>query len=450
MQSFQLTKEFSEEFIQLIEEQNAVRLMEVLDDLHPADIAELFDELNLDQAVYITNMLDNDKKVSVLAELQPDVQGRFFKGYTYEEIALNFIQFMESDNAADVLNVLEKEEASKVISLLPDKDQSLYLIKLLGYPEDSAGGLMTGELIRVNINWTVDRCIEEIRSQAEEVERVLTVYVIDDNEKLVGWVSLKKLILSRASTKVEDIYDSTVFSAEVHDSGEDVANTMKKYDLIALPIVDSLNRLVGRITIDDVVDFIQEEAEKDYQMLSGISGSVEASDKVWVLSKARLPWLIIGLFGGVMSSLVIGSFEEEITRNVYLAFFMPLIMAMGGNAGVQSSSIVVQGLANLSISENNIVSRVVKEFFVALINGLICSALVIAYGLIIQLPQDITLVVAISLVTAILIASVIGALIPLLLEKLKIDPALATGPFITTSNDLLGLFLYFVIGNSLL
>jgi len=229
-----------------------------------------------------------------------------------------------------------------------------------------------------------------------------------------------------------------------------VANTMKKYDLIALPIVDSLNRLVGRITIDDVVDFIQEEAEKDYQMLSGISGSVEASDKVWVLSKARLPWLIIGLFGGVMSSLVIGSFEEEITRNVYLAFFMPLIMAMGGNAGVQSSSIVVQGLANLSISENNIVSRVVKEFFVALINGLICSALVIAYGLIIQLPQDITLVVAISLVTAILIASVIGALIPLLLEKLKIDPALATGPFITTSNDLLGLFLYFVIGNSLL
>jgi len=450
MQSFQLTKEFTEEFIQLVEEQNADRLMEILDDLHPADIAELFDELNLEQAVYITNMLDNDKKVSVLAELQPDVQGRFFKGYTYEQIALNFIQFMESDNAADVLNVLEKEEASKVISLLPDKDQSLYLIKLLGYPEDSAGGLMTGELIRVNINWTVDRCIEEIRSQAEEVERVLTVYVIDDNEKLVGWVSLKKLILSKDNTKVEDIYDSTVFSAEVHDGGEDVANTMKKYDLIALPIVDSLNRLVGRITIDDVVDFIQEEAEKDYQMLSGISGSVEPSDKVWVLSKARLPWLIIGLFGGVMSSLVIGSFEEDISRNVYLAFFMPLIMAMGGNAGVQASSIVVQGLANLSISKNNIVSRVVKEFFVALINGLICSALVIAYGLITQLPQDITLVVAISLVTAILIASVIGALIPLLLEKLKIDPALATGPFITTSNDLLGLFLYFVIGNSLL
>jgi len=450
MQGFELTKEFLEDFTQKIDNQESEALIPILENIHPADIAEIYIELNLEQAVYVSNLLDTDKRVDVLAELEPDVQGRFFQGFSSQEIALEFIQYMESDDAADVLNVLDKSEASKVISVLPDRDQSLYLTKLLGYPEDSAGGLMTGELIKVNMNWDVKRCTEEIRAQAEEVDRVLTVYVIDDSEKLVGWVSLKKLILSKDSVKIGDIYDDTVFSAEVHDSGEDVANTMKKYDLIALPIVDSLNRLVGRITIDDVVDFIQEEAEKDYQMLSGISTNVEASDKVWILSKARLPWLIIGLAGGVASSLVIGNFEEAIARNVYLAFFMPLIMAMGGNAGVQSSSIVVQGLANLSITPGNIGKRVLKEFFVALVNGLICSALVICYGLIVGLPTDITLVVAISLITAILIASIIGAMIPLILERFKIDPALATGPFITTSNDLLGLFLYFVIGNLLL
>lgn len=450
MQAFEITKEFLEDFVNQIEKQNRDTLIPILEDIHPADIAEIYDELSLEQAVYISNILDTDTRVDVLAELEPDVQARFFKGFTSQEIALEFIQHMESDDAADLLNVLENSEASQVISVLPDRAQSLYLTKLLGYPEDSAGGLMTGEMIKVNVNWDVRRCTEEIRAQAEEVDRVLTVYVIDNSEKLVGWVSLKKLILSKDSVKVEEIYDDTVFSAEVHDSGEDVANTMKKYDLIALPIVDSLHRLVGRITIDDVVDFIQEEAEKDYQMLSGISTNVEASDKIWVLSKARLPWLIIGLAGGVASSLVIGNFEEAISRNVYLAFFMPLIMAMGGNAGVQSSSIVVQGLANLSITSGNIGRRVMKEFFVALLNGLICSALVIGYGLVVGLPTDITLVVAISLITAILIASVVGAMIPLLLEKLKIDPALATGPFITTTNDLLGLFLYFVIGNLLL
>jgi magnesium transporter len=450
MQAFQLTKEFTEEFIELIESKDEKSLGEILQDLHAADIAEIFDALNLEQAVYITSLVETEKKVDVLAELEPDVQARFFKGYSFEEIALTFVQHMDSDDAVDVLSVLDNSEASKVISFLPDKDQSIYLTTLLGYPENSAGGLMGGEYIAVNLDWTIARCTEEIRAQAEEVDRVLTVYVVDDRDRLVGWVSLKKIILAKANTKVSSIYDEQVFSAEVHDSGEDVANLMSKYDIIALPVVDSLQRLVGRITIDDVVDFIQEEAEKDYQMLSGITSNVEASDRVWTLSKARLPWLVIGLFGGVASSLVIGGFEESIARNVHLAFFMPLIMAMGGNAGVQSSSIVVQGLANNSIDSGGILARVSKEFFVALINGLICSAIVIGYGLIIGLPQDITLVVAISLLIAVLLASMVGALIPLVLEKFKIDPALATGPFITTSNDLLGLFLYFLIGNLLL
>ncbi|MCB9244937.1 MAG: magnesium transporter [Flavobacteriales bacterium] len=450
MQTFQLTREFTEQFTQLIEQRDLEALRPLLDELHAADIAEIFDELNLDEAVYIASLLDNSKKVDVLAELEPDVQVRFFKGYTAEAIALEFVQHMDSDDAADVLTLLDRSVAAEIISYLPNKDEQQYLSKLIEYPENSAGGLMTGELITVKIGWNVRRCIEEIRNQAENVERVLTVYVVDKHDKLVGWVSLKKLILSKDDVLVEDIYDSTVFSAEVHDSGEDIAQTMKKYDLIALPIVDSRHRLVGRVTIDDVVDFMQEEAEKDYQLLSGISENVEASDKVWVLSRARLPWLVIGLMGGITSSLVIGGFEEEIQRNVHLAFFMPLIMAMGGNAGVQSSSIVVQGLANLSIDGQNILPRILKEFSVAMINGLICSALVIAYGLLIGLPHDITLVVSISLVAAILIASMVGALIPLLLERFEIDPALATGPFITTSNDLLGLFIYFLIGNMLL
>jgi magnesium transporter len=449
VENFQITKEFTVEFLAWTTEKREDELAPVLDRLHPADIAELFDELDLDQAIYITSLLDTEKRVGVLAELEPDVRERYLTGYTTEQVAQGFIQHMESDDAVDALSDLDSTFASEIISQIPDKTQSLLLTSLLRYPDDSAGGLMASELIKVNIDWDVAECTEEIRSQAEEVSKVFTVYVVDDNDILLGLASLKKIMLANARTKVSEIFDSNVISASVYTSGEEIANTMNKYDLVALPIVDALNRLIGRVTIDDVMDFVKEESDKDYQLLSGISENVEVKDKVWVLSRARLPWLIIGLFGGVMSSLLIGGFEEEIARNVSLAFFMPLVMAMGGNAGVQSSSIVVQGLANNTLGNSKILPRLGKEFLVAIINAAVCSALVLIYGLVSKVGYEITIVVSISLLAAIVLASIMGALIPLVLDIFKVDPALATGPFITTSNDLLGLFIYFLIGHAI-
>ena len=400
--------------------------------------------------MYVTSLLDADKKIEVLAELDPEVQIKFFKGFSREEIALNFIQNMDSDDAVDVLSVIDAEAATEILSYIPDKQDSLYLTRLLRYPDNTAGGLMGGELIKVNINWNVAQCTEEIRKQAEEVSKVFTVYVVDDSDILLGWVSLKKIILAKATTPISEIFDSNIKYATVTTDGEDIASTMQKYDLIALPIVDSLNRLLGRVTIDDVLDFVKEEADKDYQMLSGISQNVEVKDKVWVLSKARLPWLIIGLFGGVLSSIVIGQFDGELQENVQLALFMPLIMAMAGNIGVQSSSIIVQGLANNTIDSSSVITKLGKELMVALITGLVCSALLMGYGLIAGKTNSIMTTVSIALFAVILLAAVVGTVVPLILDRFKIDPALATGPFITTSNDLLGLFLYFMIGKMLI
>lgn len=450
MEAFELNKEFVEEFVTLVDEQQVEELSSILERLYPADISEIFDDLALEQAVYVTSLLDVDKKVEVLAELDPEVRIKFFQGFSKEEIALDFIQHMDSDDAVDVLSVLDTEMASEILSLLPDKETSLFLTRLLRYPDNTAGGLMGGELIKVNINWNVKECTDEIREQAEEVSRVYTVYVVDDSDILLGWVSLKKIILAKATTKVSEIFDSNIIFANVNASGEEIASKMTKYDLISLPIVDSLKRLLGRVTIDDVMDLIKEEADRDYQMLSGISQSVEVKDKVWVLSKARLPWLIIGLFGGVMSSIVIGQFKGDLENNVQLALFMPLIMAMAGNIGVQSSSIIVQGLANNTIKSDSVWSKLGKELMVALINGLVCSALLLGYGLISGNSNQIMTTVSVALLSVILLAAVIGTIVPLALDRLKIDPALATGPFITTSNDLLGLFLYFMIGNMFL
>jgi magnesium transporter len=341
-------------------------------------------------------------------------------------------------------------EGKEILHLIKDKDHSKNIASLLKFPENTAGSLMAKELIKVKHNWTVKQCTEEIRQQAEEVSKVYTAYVVDEYDELVGWVSLKAILLNKESTKVEKILNPNIIYENTYSSGEEVANTMQKYDLVALPIVDAFNRLVGRITFDDVLDYVKDEAEKDYQMLSGISESVENVDSVWLNTRARLPWLIIGLLGGIASSLVIGNFEKELSANVQLALFMPLIMAMAGNVGVQSSSIIVQGLANNTISNKGIWTALSKELAVAIINGLVCSALLMGYGYIFGNSSDIMMTVSIALLSVILLAAVIGTTVPLTLDKMKIDPALATGPFITTSNDLIGLFLYFVIGNAIL
>jgi len=450
MSTVELTKEFINELILLLDSKQEGELTPILDRLFPQDIAELFDELDLEQAVYLASLVDEQKRVDILTELEPEVKLKFLKGYTNEEIANTFFSYIDSDDAADILNSMDTTMGKEILRKIPDKEHSKNIASLLKFPENTAGSLMAKELIKVKLNWTVKQCTDEIRKQAEDVSNVFSAYVVDEFGELVGWVSLKKILLNHERTLVKTIYEDNVIFENTYTSGEEIAATMAKYDLAAIPIVDAFNRLVGRITFDDVMDYVKDEAEKDYQMLSGISENVESTDSVWLNTRARLPWLVIGLAGGVASSLVIGNFTEELAANVQLALFMPLIAAMAGNVGVQSSSIMVQGLANNSIGSDGLFFKLGKELAVALINGLICSILLMSYGLVSGNSREIMMTVSLSLLSVILFAAVIGTVVPLALDKLKIDPALATGPFITTSNDLIGLFLYFMIGNVIL
>ena len=323
------------------------------------------------------------------------------------------------------------------------------MLSLISYEEYTAGSLMAMELVKANSGWSVHQCIEEIRRQAENVDTIYVVYVTDDFDRLVGLITLKNLILSASSAKLMDVANKEVISVSTSTDSEAITNLFKKYDLVVLPVVNALGQLVGRITVDDVVEVIKEEAIEDYQLMSGITENVDATDKVWVLSRARLPWLLIGLLGGIASSRFIAVYEETLKIQPEMAFFMPLIAAMGGNVGVQSSAIVVQGLANDTLGTEFIIPKILKELRVALINGLICSLLLFAYNIAFSGSYDLSITVSAALFSVIIFASVLGTFIPMLLHKLKIDPAIATGPFITTTNDLLGLAIYFTIGRLL-
>lgn len=420
-----------------------------LDGMYPQDIAELLDRVKPDEARQIMSLVEKEKAIKVLVEMEENVREHFLEAYSSKEIADEFIQNMDSDDAAYVLNNLSIKDKEEVISNLTDIEFASSLLSLLNYSEYTAGSLMAVELVKANINWSVSQCIEEIRRQAENVESIYVVYVVDDFERLNGIITLKNLILATPSAKIADVFNDEVISVSTSTDSEEIANLFKKYDLVVLPVVNALGQLVGRITVDDVVEVIKEEANEDYQLMSGITEDVDYSDKVWVLSRARLPWLLIGLLGGIASSRFIELYEEELRIHPEMAFFMPLIAAMGGNAGVQSSAIVVQGLANNTLGTKNILPKILKELRVALINGLICSGVLLGYNLIFSSSFDLSMTVSIALMSVIVFATVLGTFIPLALNKLKIDPAIATGPFITTTNDLLGLAVYFTLGRLL-
>ncbi|PLX11519.1 MAG: magnesium transporter, partial [Marinilabiliales bacterium] len=399
------------------------------------------------EARYIHVLLDPEVAAEVLVELEEDDRERFLKVLPSEVIA-QFIDKLDSDDAADVIGEFTEAKQEEVLSHIDDLEQAGDIVDLLNYDENSAGGLMAKELITVNENWNIMTCLKEMRKQAEDVDEIYYVYVVDDNEVLKGTLSLKKLLISPSNKKVSNILNEDVISVRTEASSEDVANIMDKYDLVALPVIDQLNRLVGRITIDDVVYVIREEAEIDYQLVSGITQDVESSDSAWVLTRARIPWLFIGLFGGIVAALVMGVYEVDLGINPKMAFFIPLIAAMGGNVGVQSSSIIVQALASNSMGFEGIGRKLFKELGVAAINGIILSTVIFAYNYFFTDSFALTLTVSAALFSVIVFASMFGTFVPLALNKFKIDPALATGPFITTVNDIMGLFLYLMIGRA--
>lgn len=412
----------------------------------PEDIADIFWDIELDEAKFIINNVEKQKAVEIIRSLDEELQERFFKGYTPQEIAQDFLGFLDSDDAVDILSILPTQKAEEVLSYIEDQDYANSLAAMLHYADDIAGGLMAKELVQVKYNWTVSQCIEEIRKQAEEVDSVHAVYVVDNRSILKGVVSLKDIVLSKPHISVIEITNINFIAVNAYATGEEVARLMNKYDLITIPVIDSMTRLIGRITIDDVVDFIKEEADKDFQLQAGLSENVESSDSVYILSRARLPWLMVGLLGGLGSSMIISNFEGDISHLPKMVFFMPVVAAMGGNAGVQSSAIIVQGLANNTLKSKNIFPKLGKEFTVSLLNGLICSFILLSFNMLIGHGYDLSIVVSSALVTVIIFASLLGTITPLILDKFNIDPALATGPFITTINDIVGLGVYFLLG----
>jgi magnesium transporter len=446
MANFELTREFVDDLKALIDNQDNEAVSQVLDELHPADIAELYDEFNIDEAKYIYFLLDDDKAADVIIELDENDRLRFLKALPSDVIARRFIDKMDSDDAADVISEFDTERQQEVLSHIEDVNVAGDIADLLNYDENTAGGLMAKELIKVKENWSIPTCLRSMRRQAEEIDEVYYVYVVDNNGVLKGTLSLKKMLLSSADKHVRDIYYPDVISVGVDASSEEVSNIMDKYDLVALPVVDPVGRLVGRITIDDVVDVMREEAEKDYALASGITGDVEASDSVWLLTRARVPWLFIGLIGGLFGSRVVGSFEGVLDVYPQLAFFMPLIAAMGGNVGIQSSAIVVQSIAAGTTGLDSPFKKLVKEFFVAFLNATVLSVLAFGYNYFLGSPDALTLTVSGAMFSVIIFASVFGALVPLILDKVKIDPAVATGPFVTTINDIIGMGIYLTIG----
>jgi len=444
----EITKEFLENIKRLISAIDDKALLKLLSEEHPADIAEIIDELGLDDATYLFKLLDSELTAEALMEIDEDDREKILKNLSAEEIA-DEIDELDTDDAADIISELPQERVTQVISELEDDEHAKDIVDLLRYEEGTAGSLMAKELIKVKETWMVPTCVRKMRSQAQEVRRVHSIYVVDKENHLIGRLSLKDLLVASAKDKIENIYIPKVDAVHFNDKGEDVARLMQKYDLEAIPVVDDDNVLLGRITIDDIVDLIKEEAEKDYQMAAGITEDIDADDSIFTKTKARLPWLILGLVGGLAAASIMGGFEDALNQFPELFFFTPLIAAMAGNVGVQSSAIIVQGLANDNI-RGSMVNRMFKEIGLSIVNGVILAALIFVFGFFLDYNINISITLSISLIMVIILASLIGTFVPLILDKNGIDPAVATGPFITTSNDIFGIFIFFYIAKVIL
>ena len=445
MSQFKINDELIDRIKKLILSEDKSKVIEKLKDVHYADLAEIFELLEISEVVYIIKIFDKQKSADALAELDEDIREGIIENLSEKEIAEK-IEELDSDDATDIISELTEERQERVFSQIKDSSLAEDIKELLKYGENTAGGLMAKELVKVNENLSISKCLDEIRKQAKNVSRVHSIYVVDSGNKLKGRLSLKDLVTAKARTKVKDIYIPNVDYVHVNLEGEEVAKVMSKYDLEAIPVVNNRKILLGRITIDDIVDLIKDEAEKDYQLAAGISSEVEANDSIFQLTKARLPWLFLGLLGGIGSVFILKDFEQIMNepnlRNLF--FYTPLIAAMAGNVGVQSSAIIVQGLAN-DLVKGSLLSRLIKEVGLSLINGLALALILIVFGQIVNQDLLMSVTIAGSMMGVIVIAALVGTFIPIILDKQGIDPAIATGPFITTANDIFGIFLFFYI-----
>ena len=445
---FELSKEFAERLQEAVDSRDSSFIVASLTGERPADISELLEAFDADDCKYVIDLLDDAVGADIVIGLDEDTRSRFLKQFTTDAIA-SFVNYLDSDDAADLLNELPLKTREEVFALIENQEKAAHIEDLMRYDEDVAGGLMAKELIKANQSWSILQTIEEIRRQKEKVEKIYSVYVVDDNDILLGRVSLKRIILSDDDAHIADIYEKDIASVETYLDEEEVAEIMRRYDLEAIPVVNVRGKLVGRITIDDIVDVITEQAEEERQMMSGISEDVEEDDSIWMLSRARLPWLIIGMGGGIIGAQFIGVFEKDIALIPAMAFFIPLITATGGNVGIQSSSIVVQTIASRAVFAESALRRLIKTLVVAVINGAVLGSIILGANMMLGRDDKLSLVVAIALFCVVLLASFMGTVTPLVLNRLGINPALASGPFITTANDLIGLGVYFGVAHVL-
>ena len=450
MATFQIDSAFTVEIKNLIAKEDTTRLKRKLKPAHYADLSEIIETLSIDEATYLIKLLGSDKTADALAEVDPDIREGILDQLSAKEIAKEVLE-LDTDDAADIILELPEERQEKVMSQIDDDEHVSDIRELLNYDENTAGGLMAKELVKVNEDLSVLKCLNEMRSQAENVTRVHSIYVVDEKNRLKGRLSLKDLITANSRAKVKDIYIPKVDFVTADQDSEEVAKIMSKYDLEAIPVVNSNKELLGRITIDDIVDVIKEEADKDYQLAAGISADVEADDRIFDLVKARLPWLFLGLLGGLGSVFILQDFETIMERPALrnLFFYTPLIAAMAGNVGVQSSAIIVQGIANDTV-KGSLFNRLVKEVGLSLINGLSLALVLLIFGQLINQSFLVSATIAGSMMLVIVVAALVGTFVPIILNKQGIDPAIATGPFITTANDIFGIFLFFYIAQFIL
>jgi len=445
MKQFKINDELISKIKKLIEDNNRDKLLSSLADIHYADLAEIFELLETTEVIFLVKIFDKQKIADALAEIDEDLREIILEKLSAKEIAEKIVE-LDTDDATDVISELTEERQERVFSQIKDAELTDDIKELLKYDEDTAGGLMAKELVSVNENLSISKCLDEIRKQAKNVTRVHSIYVVDSKNRLKGRLSLKDVVTAKSRSKVRDIYIPNVDYVTVDQEGEDVAKIMSKYDLEAIPVTNKRKTLLGRITIDDIVDLIKDEAEKDYQLAAGISSEVEVNDSIFQLTKARLPWLFLGLLGGLGSVFILKDFEQIMNqpdlRNLF--FYTPLIAAMAGNVGVQSSAIIVQGLAN-DLVKGSLLNRLFKEVGLSLINGFALSVILIIFGQIVNQDLFMSLTIAGSMMGVIIIAALVGTFVPIILDKQGIDPAIATGPFITTANDIFGIFLFFYI-----
>ena len=445
MRQFKVNNELIQNIKRLITISDKEKLVKNLNDLHYADLAEIFELLEVKEVIFLVKIFDKERIADALAEIDEDLREIILENLSTKEIAEK-IQELDTDDATDVISELSEDIQESVLSQIKDSELTDDIKELLKYKEDTAGGLMAKELVKVSENLSITKCLDEIRKQAKNVSRVHSIYVVDSKNKLKGRLSLKDVVTAKSGSKVKDIYIPKVDYVTADQEGEEVAKIMSKYDLEAIPVTNKRKTLLGRITIDDIVDLIKDEAEKDYQLAAGIYSEVEANDSIFQLSKARLPWLFLGLLGGLGSVFILKDFEQIMNqpelRNLF--FYTPLIAAMAGNVGVQSSAIIVQGLAN-DLVKGSLLSRLLKEVGLSLINGLILAIILVIFGQIVNQDIFMSLTIAGSMMGVIIIAALVGTFVPIILDKQGIDPAIATGPFITTANDIFGIFLFFYI-----